>query len=638
MDSKHEKTIYQKNMAALMESNIFLWDIVKEEVEYQDSVYIEESVQGEKIAAIERDQELWYLNSRYDAKRAVEVWAQSIGKVNHYTVFLVLGFGNGMYLEELRKRYPDNLILVYEPSKELFDSMLHEIDLTNIWSDEKIFLAVGEDGMSLFMQYVQSIIMYSNFRYVIWKNIPNYERIFPMEYLKIKKIYMNWVREITLNRNTLIILQNEFAMNFFQNLWECLNGYSMDTLKCRMKQKFEVEKYPAIVVSAGPSLDKNIHELKKAKNRAYIIVVDTALKAVLRAGIIPDIAVTVDPHKPLVLFEDERIAELPMLVCLSSNTEVLHKHKGKKIFFGESESYLADICKKYKKELSPLESGGSVANNAFSLAKYLGFQKIFLVGQDLAYPDQKGHTSAAYDDEQKNRIDVTENKYIEVEDIYGGKVWTEGNMDAYRMWFETQIVRYSELHVIDATEGGAKIHGTEIMTLREAIQRECMELEAVDFGVIMDEITPYFSQEELAEVREQLFRIPVELDAIKEKLNEGKELYRKLDLLVEHKMIHTEEVRELGSQIKDLSEWLEEKSEMKLVDMYNYQADYNMQAKVFEIQKELEDELKTIAFNGKEMMDSYFDAMEALEKNLHVLYQSMQDCLKNGGIGVDESI
>lgn len=211
-------------------------------------------------------------------------------------------------------------------------------------------------------------------------------------------------------------------------------------------------------------------------------------------------------------------------------------------------------------------------------------------------------------------------------------------MDAYRMWFETQIVRYSELHVIDATEGGAKIHGTEIMTLREAIQRECMELEAVDFGVIMDEITPYFSQEELAEVREQLFRIPVELDAIKEKLNEGKELYRKLDLLVEHKMIHTEEVRELGSQIKDLSEWLEEKSEMKLVDMYNYQADYNMQAKVFEIQKELEDELKTIAFNGKEMMDSYFDAMEALEKNLHVLYQSMQDCLKNGGIGVDESI
>lgn len=46
-------------------------------------------------------------------------------------------------------------------------------------------------------------------------------------------------------------------------------------------------------------------------------------------------------------------------------------------------------------------------------------------------------------------------------------------MDLYRKWFESQIVRYPRLDVIDATEGGAKIEGSEIMTLKEAIEREC---------------------------------------------------------------------------------------------------------------------------------------------------------------------
>ena len=51
---------------------------------------------------------------------------------------------------------------------------------------------------------------------------------------------------------------------------------------------------PAIVVSAGPSLNKNIVELRKAKNKAFIVAVDTAVKPLVKAGIIPDLYVVVD--------------------------------------------------------------------------------------------------------------------------------------------------------------------------------------------------------------------------------------------------------------------------------------------------------------------------------------------------------
>ena len=397
----------------------------------------------------------------------------------------------------------------------------------------------------------------------------------------------------------------------------------MDDLARKIRENIEVEKYPAIVVSAGPSLDKNIRELKNAKNKAYLIVVDTALKAVLRAGIKPDVAVTVDPHKPLVLFEDERISELPMVVCNSSNTKVLKRHKGKKIYFGDSESYSQSICKKYNKSLSPLESGGSVANNAFSLAKFLGFETIILIGQDLAYPDMKGHTKDAYDNERENEIDFTKKKYIEVEDIFGNKVWTEGNMDAYRKWFEMQIVRYPQLKVIDATEGGAKIKGAEILTLKEAIQRECKDLEEVDYEKITAELKPYFENEELEEIRKELKDIPKELDVIREKLHEGIAQYKELKKSAKAEEISTCKVKQIMEEVAEISEWLENKPEMRLVQMYNYEADYNMKGKVFNIQDDLKEELSTIAENGIEMLQSYFGAMDMLEENLDILYQRM---------------
>ena len=53
-----------------------------------------------------------------------------------------------------------------------------------------------------------------------------------------------------------------------------------------------------ILVSAGPSLNKNIMELKKAKNKAFIVATDTAVKPLLKAGIEPDLMVMVDGEKP----------------------------------------------------------------------------------------------------------------------------------------------------------------------------------------------------------------------------------------------------------------------------------------------------------------------------------------------------
>ena len=68
---------------------------------------------------------------------------------------------------------------------------------------------------------------------------------------------------------------------------------------------------PAFVVSAGPSLNKNIKELRRAKNKSFIIAVDTAVKPLLQEGIVPDMFATLDGIKPLELVETEQAKELP---------------------------------------------------------------------------------------------------------------------------------------------------------------------------------------------------------------------------------------------------------------------------------------------------------------------------------------
>lgn len=616
--------IYNSNMKYIFESNPYLWETLQEQEETEYDVFLDTSISGEKIVGINSNGKDWYFNSRYSAEKAAEVWAEGTEVQNYEAVIIVFGFSNGMYLKKLIEKYPDNIIIAYEPSMTLMQLVLKEIDLSECLMHEKLFLAVGEKGKRLFTEYVQSLIKYTKYKLVDWFVIPNYRKLFELDYLKVQHIYMIWMRQITLDRNTFILLQDEFADNYLANMYEFFNNYTIDSLYDCFEE-IDKEKRPAIVVSAGPSLDKNINELKKVKDKAFMIVVDTALKAVLRAGIIPDLTITIDPHKPLILFEDERIRKLPMIFCIMSNKQVMDSQKGKKIFFGDSESYIQAIFNKYDKKISTLETGGSVACNAFSTAVFLGFKNIILVGQDLAYPNGKEHTKDAYDNEAENKLKDGK-RYFEVEDIYGGKVLTEENMDAYRLWFETQIVRYPHLHVIDATEGGAKIRGTEILTLNEAIERECKNLGKIDFAKLIDGISKTYSEEELDEITKQLYNIPEELKKLKRKIKSGIKQYEELERQggLNESERDKAQIRKIANKIEKINQWIDEKPEIYLIHMYNYKDEYIVQEEVYDIKDELNEELCAIAQNGIKMFNSYLTAMERLEKNLPKLYESMK--------------
>jgi len=97
------------------------------------------------------------------------------------------------------------------------------------------------------------------------------------------------------------------TVSLLSRLWE--NNYRQNLP--RLSKTAGVKKLlnrfsglPAVLVGAGPSLDKNVHFLPHVKGKAVIISCDAALKVLQRHSVMPDIVVNLDPQPTVLHFFD----------------------------------------------------------------------------------------------------------------------------------------------------------------------------------------------------------------------------------------------------------------------------------------------------------------------------------------------
>jgi hypothetical protein len=108
-------------------------------------------------------------------------------------------------------------------------------------------------------------------------------------------------------------------------------------------------------------------------------------------------------------------------------------------------------------------------------ADYMSCSPIILIGQDLAYTNGKFHSDETHIKEVEGENDTSTSDGTMVEDIYGNMVPSRQEYILYKNWIEAMIGHH-KINLVDATEGGAKIVGSKIMTLQEAIDRYCKEI------------------------------------------------------------------------------------------------------------------------------------------------------------------
>jgi len=247
-----------------------------------------------------------------------------------------------------------------------------------------------------------------------------------------------------------------------KNFKENINNFdgSVDDLFGKFKNK------PLYLVSAGPSLDQNIHELSKVKDKGIILSVGRAVKPLLTSGIVPNYIVITDPGNHLYNMQLKGLdIDVPIIVLSTCDKNVMLNYMGKKyIAFQEGYTPAEEYAKKANYKL--VKTGGSVATTALDIAIKMGYNPIIFVGQDLAFTESRAHSQKTY-----AKSIVNSGNLREVEDVNGNIIKTSKNLYIYLRWIQNRIEEEQGIEFIDATEGGARISGTKAMRLSEFIHR-----------------------------------------------------------------------------------------------------------------------------------------------------------------------
>lgn len=551
-------------------------------------------------------------NVRKVSKEEAARWAGQFSEPVIDRTFFIIGFSDGEYLRALLSvTNQTNMIYVFEPELTHLMYVLNNYDVSDVLESTRLFLCVRGINETDMNEYISGEVTYINYKLIMSGVLPGYE-MYVKEYNEMQEM-LKYSAELTdFEKVTEIFLAECSRKNLYLNLYDVLGQYSLNQLlKCAGEWNFS--GIPAIIVSAGPSLDKNITELKKAEGKAFIIVVDTALKAVLRAGIKPDLTVCIDPRKETVFFAHDEIKNIPAVFGMDITADVIKKHCGKRFYIGSGKLDIANaFSRKFKNEdYEILNSGGSVANVAFSLAVKMGFKTIILIGQDLAFTDGKGHTKDAYDDDEKNSSDAANCPGIcEVEDIYGNPVKTEVRMRSYIEWFENAIRYYNDVKVIDATEGGAKIHGTAIMKLNQAIEEECLG-DVKGFTEKMHSLPAWFNGTEQQEFLKYMKEIPYNLDVLSQKIRYGTECYEELKRAVAFNQGNR--IAGIMEQLKSVNALEDEEPLMSLVVKYCVEDKFDIQDNLHQSNA---DDINAVIDNAVILLKSYLKGIARMKNEI----------------------
>ncbi len=293
------------------------------------------------------------------------------------------------------------------------------------------------------------------------------------------------VNAIRVNFNTAVQLGGTLIQNEILNLPKTLLGWSPEGL---LSGAFR--NRPAIIVATGPSLQKNISFLRKARGRALVIAVAQALRVLLAYDIRPDILCSIDfgEYNYRELADAIGEADMPLLIHPQVYPRVPVAYQGDLFVAPDRHSLLVPPGGSAP---SPLGHALTVAQTALNLALAAGADPIVFTGQDLAF----GETSHVEGALARGRVTVNGNCVVMkgkqtdnvqeacwVPGYFGGRVLTNAVLYAFLEEIEATVRRHPDRRFINATEGGARIAGTERMALRDVLESRCRdEFPVADF-------------------------------------------------------------------------------------------------------------------------------------------------------------
>lgn len=407
------------------------------------------------------------IHSKYDplreATRIVDNLAEADAKAD---IIVVFGFGLGYHVELLVQRLTKHQqIFIVEPVDGPGILALEKRDLTSLLGHTQVHMLITDSAKEA-GDVFENIVDIKRDSKIFFFFFSPQEKLYRELFKDIRQSLVDTVNKSKMLENTLKVIGSDTVESLVFNIGSYISNPGI-------KETFDKFKnVPAFIVAAGPSLNKNVELLKKAKGKGIIIAVGTAVATLQLHGIEPDIVIALDPGIPnYKIFEKLTFTNTMLMFDLQTNYKILDKFTGSKFMFAHPNNLIKEWLNPfYQDNDSYLFSGGSVANSACCLAHRMGCNPIVFVGQDLCLSED-GHTHAAgtvYEKDTHSNDDA-----ILVDGNNGGKVRTLANWYCFLKWFEDFIACNESREYINATEGGALIKGTKVLPLSQVIKDHC---------------------------------------------------------------------------------------------------------------------------------------------------------------------
>ncbi|EFO9589273.1 motility associated factor glycosyltransferase family protein, partial [Campylobacter jejuni] len=252
---------------------------------------------------------------------------------------------------------------------------------------------------------------------------------------------------------------------FLQNIPSMLESIPFQRILSQRKNKFE----NAIVVSAGPSLAKQLPLLKAYQDKAVIFCADGALSMLEKEGIIPDYVTNLDfTDLAMKFFQNkENLKQSIIALECATHPNIVRSLNAENCMIVLRNKALFNL-----NDFGYIDTGTHVSHFSYTLALALGFKNIIMIGQDLAFDKEGNSHSKGFDFGEKFSGEENIDK-LKVPAYAGkGEVLTHITWNDYRIKLEYLFAcNDQKAKFYNATEGGARINFTEELSFKECCEK-----------------------------------------------------------------------------------------------------------------------------------------------------------------------
>lgn len=373
--------IFQKNINALAQKNEAL---ARELLTYIPADVPELKQENGAYNLFYKNQYLH--NPANPLREAQEIFAMA--ENSPVAIHLVYGLGLG-YLFQVTSLNSQGTVILYEPDLNIIRIVFNLVDFSNDILKKNVYVTNNLEQLS--------------------------EYIYQKSNTKNSPLLLSTTSYRELNRENFASLVNELQQmigrfgldlkytkerfwGLTRNLIKNLPNLVHETPIAEFRNRFTGQT--AIVVSAGPSLDRNIETIKKYRENIVLIVVGTAIKTLYKHGIKPDILCLIEAYDSSKQIQGLDLSDVYFITEPTANNSLRQfefkntfSHIANNLPINDWWSKLANI------DIREYSSKGTVSYTALNCARILGCSKIIIVGQDLAYVEGQCYSKdSAYKD------------------------------------------------------------------------------------------------------------------------------------------------------------------------------------------------------------------------------------------------